>query len=574
MAETTEEHLQQNKTNESVADEKTEIRLDDKLFKFNFKQVVRNPVIIILIGLVISFSAILVLNYLANERVMKNYRHTLLFNVARRLNDVKDEESIEKIVKETVNDKWVKTVFVCNKDGNLISHSIESVENQFKNKKLGNKYDFIFNHLWMFNVEGKPIPYEKTFTKEFSVVSSFPVYDKDTKIIKYVLTISFDRFIYKPTLLKYKKLPYYLSFIEIGVILFLLMIIISLIIFFILKGHFKGISKKLRYILLNLHKVDVHNLPQKIEYNEDKFGKEIIGEYIKFANELLDKAFNRIKEERERGEKLRSVIPPLIMRSSLQDGSKVVLREASLNLCDELWKKYFADNSIADIEDYSIGMYHFNKNEPNLVFKSIDIDAHRKGFFVGEIKEEDSSKKAFLLTFINYFLNNRLENIDSTSGYLLNMNNILNRTAKSEMKLNAMYAVLNNETNYFEVSSTNIEPLILYMAEDREATYYQFKGLKVGEKWGDDFLKSLKKEGFKLNSDDTIVIMNKSINHLKNFDNDEYEMQNIVQIIHSQFPLSADVLVDKIKNSLKDFSVDFSKNDDLIVLAIKKNQDE
>ncbi|HEC92202.1 MAG TPA: hypothetical protein ENI51_04285, partial [Candidatus Atribacteria bacterium] len=181
-------------------------------------------------------------------------------------------------------------------------------------------------------------------------------------------------------------------------------------------------------------------------------------------------------------------------------------------------------------------------------------------------------KKSFLLSFINYFLNNRLENIDSASTYLANMNNLLNRVGHSELKFDALYTVLDNNTNYIEVSSTRITPLIFYKAEDREATYYEFAGLQIGERWGDEFVQSLKKESFRLSNNDTLVILNKTIENLVNFDGDKYELHNIVKTVHKEFPASAEVMIEKIKDSLKDFSVDFSKIDDLIILIIKRNQ--
>ena len=263
----------------------------------------------------------------------------------------------------------------------------------------------------------------------------------------------------------------------------------------------------------------------------------------------------------------------MILKETHPKEIKVLFKSKHIDLPKRLWDLYFKNEIIGSIRNYSAGLYHFKREEPNVIFKFINITSNKKGFFIGEIKEKDAQKKAFLLSFINYFLNNRLENIDLSSEYLGKMNNLLNRIGYSELKFDALYAVLNTETGYIEISSTQITPLIFYKAEDREVTYYQFDGISIGARWGDEFLQKLKKESFKLSSDDTLVILNRAINNLVNFDGDKYDAHNIVKTIYKNFPGSAEVLIDKIKDSMKDFLVDFSKIDDLIILIIKKDQE-
>ncbi len=559
-------------TSTETLDSTEPISIPDKYFVFKSKNFVLIPVLSVLICLLLIFGIIVFLNYSANEKFMQNYRYAIIYDIANRLKNVDDTALLKNIIDESLKNRWVKTIFICDRAGNLIIHSIEEITQKLAGKRIGNKYEFIFNHLWQFKPDGTPIPLEKVFIPELSVVSALPVYDAETKTIKYVVTVKFHRFMFDSFLLRYKKLPWYFFFIEIGAAVIIIILLVSFIIFILLKNNFKKINRKLRYILLNLYKINPENLPLKVEFNAEKFKDNIVADYIKFINDLLDKFYNKLQNEIKRGEGLRRVVPPLILREPVEKEIKVLLKSEQINIPDELWNVYFKNEDIKEIEGYSTGLYHFKKKNPDIVFKFINISSNKKGFFIAEIKEGNTQKKSFLLSFINYFLNNRLENIDSASTYLANMNNLLNRVGHSELKFDALYTVLDNNTNYIEVSSTRITPLIFYKAEDREATYYEFAGLQIGERWGDEFVQSLKKESFRLSNNDTLVILNKTIENLVNFDGDKYELHNIVKTIHKEFPASAEVMIEKIKDSMKDFSVDFSKIDDLIILIIKRNQ--
>lgn len=565
MAETSTQTLNSTETNERLV-------IPDKYFRYNTKTLLLVPIIIILVAIIITFGIIIFINYNANENFMQNYRNTVLYNVADRLKEADTTEEISKIIKHTFKNRWVRTLFVCDKTGLLLVHSVDNVTKRLSGKKPGSRYEFIFTHLWQFNPDGTPIPFEKYLEKEISILSSLPVYDETTKKLKYIIVIEFDRFMFAPYLMKYKDFPYYLFFVEIGVAMLVIIIIALLLGIFFLTKNYKKITRNLRYILSNLYKVELKDLPQKIEFNKEGLKNNIVADYINYINELLDKLHQKIEQERERAEELRRVQLPLILKKPFEEPLKVIVKKERVNVPENLWSLYFSDETIKEIQNYSAGFYHFKKAEPTIVFKQIDINPNKKAFFIADIKEKNKYKHPLLLTFLNYFLNTRKENIESTTIYLQNMNNLLYYAGGSELKFDALYAVLNTDTDYIEISSTNISPLILYKADSREAIYYQFEGLQLGEKWSDEFLQKLKKQSFQLSEDDTIVIINNSVESLVNTTGVKYEVNNIVKTIHKQFPAPAEVLIEKIQNSIKDFSPDFSKIDDLAVLVIKRNK--
>jgi len=162
------------------------------------------------------------------------------------------------------------------------------------------------------------------------------------------------------------------------------------------------------------------------------------------------------------------------------------------------------------------------------------------------------------------------EKISQPGEYLAHIDNIINRIGLSELRLHACYAVLNAETDHIQIASTNFSPVIHYKAETGESSFYEFKSIPLGKKGGDDFLKNLNKESFKLSEGDTIVIPDSNIEKAANYDKDKFEIYRVSEIIDQHKDASADVIADKIKSRLNKFSVDFTKLNDLFVLVIKK----
>ncbi|MBN1899397.1 MAG: hypothetical protein JW827_11520 [Spirochaetes bacterium] len=548
------------------------ISIPDRFFKFKIFQSVLVPVVIIFIILLLLFSVFFYFNYRGNEQFMQNYRSTCLHLAANRLKPVQEEQEIKSALDHFRGVTWIKSVFVTDPRGFLLYHSQKSTEKEQYGKKLPDVYKFIYEHLWQFRSDNTPIPVERSFIKEFSYVAGLPIYDPETKKIRFILSISFDRFMFRPLILKRIDLPWYFFFIELGMITFFTILISLITIVIFLSIHYKTNVKNLRYILLNLHKINVNELPQSLEFNQNRFKHNIVGEYLTFVNALLDNFYKRLQYEIKRSEELRKVVPPLTLKKDYLPLEKVTVKQKKSNLARQLWDLYFKDEKIGALENYSAGLYHFKKEEPSIVFRFINISADKKGFFIGEMKEKDSQKRAFLISFINYFTNHRLENIESPVRYLEYMNNLLNRFGYSELQIDASYTVLNIKNHFIETSSTKISPAILFKASDNEATYHQFEGLSLGERWGDEFLHNLKQESFKFSENDTLVIVNRAIDNLVNFDGYSYGVHNIVKILSENSPAVSEVYINKITESMKNFSIDFSTIDDLIVLVIKRNQ--
>ena len=139
-----------------------------------------------------------------------------------------------------------------------------------------------------------------------------------------------------------------------------------------------------------------------------------------------------------------------------------------------------------------------------------------------------------------------------------------------EIKFNILFALLDTDLNYIEISSCNISPLIFYKFSEDNFYFYNFDSFKIGEVENEKFIEKLKKASFKLEKGDTIGIFNKEIENIYNINSEKYEFNKIIEIIKNEKLTTADVITEKIVESIKKFKIDFSKIGELLILIFKK----
>ncbi len=478
---------------------------------------------------------------------------------------------ISKFVEKKLSEKWVKGVWICDNKWNLLYSSDDYINSKYQGAKFS-PYKSIYTYLWKFDNKGDVVPILRNNLKFNMGEVIFPVYNNNE--IKFFCGIKFYKYIFSPFFIFQKDIPVYFYIIEILLILFIIIFVFTLFINVVLKKIALKDEKKLRSLISGLYKLPLDNKDIYIKY-EEKYKHNIIVEFIKFVNYLLNFYSKKIEYISKKDLALRKIIPPLIFstdKSKDKSEVKLIVKADEKDINKLLIKEYYNENDLTSIKGYSWSIYHYGKEEKrNIIVKFLDIFGNRKAFFVASLK--NNNDKRFMLEFLNYYLKNKSSNLTNSYSYLSELNTFLHRFGEGRLWFHIFYALLDTDTNYFEVSSTKFSPLILYKADEKSSYYYEFDGIPVGAKKSDEFQEKLKKEVFRLSVDDIIIIFNKEFEKLKNFDGMKFEMYEIVKVLKDNPDTSAEILKDKIIDTLNKFSVDYSTVDELFFLILKRNSD-
>ncbi len=510
-------------------------------------------------------------NYLYNKFVADYYIKSVR-NIEKELAavSVTNKEYINRIIEKNLSDRWIKGIWLTDKNNILIAHSSRQIMNKYLNLKYKNK-DFSGYKLWKFDNNGDVIPVVKKNLKWNSIDVIFPVYNN--RDIKYICGVRFSRYIIAPFLFPELDVPVYFYIIEVIIIGFILVSLFFIINIIVLKKISAREEHKVRDSIAWLYKIPIDDINYSIEFDK-KYKHNIFAEYIRFINYILDYYHTRIKHLIEKDIKLRKITSPLIVNDI--DAEKkietvnIVVRPDEKDINKYLTGLYYNEKEFKPVKNFSWSVYHYGKDEDkDIIIKFVDILGNRKGFFLLDI--EEIKNRRFLLEFLNYYLTKKQKNISNTSGYLTELNNFIHRFGETELWFHSMYFLLDTETNYIEISATKFSPVILFKREDNEAYYYNFEGIALGKRDSANFQKALKKEVFRLGQGDIILIMNKEFEKLKNYDKVEFELYKIINILKENPDTPAEVLKEKIVNKMIDFGVDFSLYKELFLFILKRD---
>ncbi len=558
------------------------IELKNKYFKIDFKHNILGLIIINAVGLLVFFSILFYIFIRFYSAFENEYKLTYTADLNREIthinnsmtNIIAKKSRMNKAIKYYLKNKYISSIWISDSHGFLILHSSEKIKTQQPDLKK-TEYRSVFWHNWSFQPDGSVIPLIKDeLIYDFSEIF-YPIYNINNNKIDFITGIKFHKHLSK--IIFIPKLNIYVNIFYVIIVCFglLLTAFIVFIIAVISSMKYDKHYRKSEELLKKLYEIGVDNLPFQFDFKKDKFNKNFIANFINYINHLSGQLSQALDAEKTRQDKIKQVLPPAIFDDEEKDQVKIVVKPDKIDLKQFLWEFYHKDSKIKTITDYSTGLYHYYKEKnSNIVFKYFDISDNKKGFFIGKVVDTDINAQIFLLSMLNFLLIHYKEDISYADKYLTNINNLINQIGRSQLTIHACYMVLNLQTDYIEISSTNFSPVIHYKFETGESSFYEFNSMPCGKKYSDEFLKELNKESFKLFPGDVILLPDDNIEKLINLDRKKLEIYKITDVLNKYKSATAELLVDKIKNEFHKFSVDFSKLNDLFILIIKKNENK
>lgn len=426
-------------------------------------------------------------------------------------------------------------------------------------------------HLWQFTPDGSVIPHIDEKKENDYLEAFFAVYGQENRI-EYVTGLRMRKSFAPSLFLPLIKRMMDLKTVILACLGIFLIFLANLLITILALPVNKKNARLQKELLARLALCNPATLPFRFQFDQEALKGNFIADLLSYMNGLFAAFYAQKQEEEARQEQLRQIVPPSVASGpESREPVRVFVKPDYTDLARYVWELYFKDQTPGEINGYSSGIYHMYKDSASdILFRFTDLEAKKKSFFTARILEPDTDKKIVLLSCISYFLSHCRENVQRSDAVLAQINALVNRLGIGEMQLHAAYAVLDLETDYFEVSSTRFTPLILYKAATGEISYHAFRSAPLGARMSDEFLKELKKEAFRLDSGDILILPDEILENLYNPDGDKFEIYALARIVKENAAEDAGVIRDKIREKLMQFSVDFAKIRDLLFLVVKK----
>jgi serine phosphatase RsbU (regulator of sigma subunit)/anti-sigma regulatory factor (Ser/Thr protein kinase)/transposase/uncharacterized membrane protein affecting hemolysin expression len=224
------------------------------------------------------------------------------------------------------------------------------------------------------------------------------------------------------------------------------------------------------------------------------------------------------------------------------------------------------------IEGYEIGAtYRSAKEVGGDYYDFFWVDPTTMGIAVADVSGK-GVPGSMVMTMIRTAM--RMEAIDnkSASDVLVKVNKHVTGDMKKGMFVTMFYIILDSRKRTINFASAGHNPMILFRGSTKEVFFLKPKGFPVGIDLPEEdmFERSMAIQKIKLEKDDVLVIYTDGITEAMNLQKDQYGEKRLIEVIRDNYQLTPAELVQKLNESIAQFTNGAEQNDDITVVAIKE----
>jgi transposase len=179
---------------------------------------------------------------------------------------------------------------------------------------------------------------------------------------------------------------------------------------------------------------------------------------------------------------------------------------------------------------------------------------------------------SLVMTMIRTAMRLEARNNRSANDVLTRVNTHVTGDMKKNMFVTMFYIILDSRNRSINFASAGHNPMILYRADNRQVYYLNPHGFPLGvdlpEK--DQFRKRLALQRVQLHKDDMLVIYTDGITEAMDRDKKQFGEDRLVSTIRRYAYLTPKSFVEKLNQSIAEFTKGAEQNDDITVVAIKE----
>jgi anti-anti-sigma factor len=227
---------------------------------------------------------------------------------------------------------------------------------------------------------------------------------------------------------------------------------------------------------------------------------------------------------------------------------------------------------VPEIGGYDIASYYRAAKEVGGdYYDFVRVDDDTLGVVVADVSGK-GVPGSLVMTMIRTALRMEARGNYSAAEVMARMNDFVTEDMKKGMFVTIFYSILDSKNRIISYASAGHNPMILYRAETDETYFLNPRGFPVGISLPDDtlFRRSIDVEKIKLKKDDMLVIYTDGVTEAMNEQREQYGEERLIQLIKACGRLSPQEFIDRLSESIKDFTGDQPQNDDITVVAIKE----
>ena len=224
------------------------------------------------------------------------------------------------------------------------------------------------------------------------------------------------------------------------------------------------------------------------------------------------------------------------------------------------------------IEGYEIGAtYRAAKEVGGDYYDFFWVDPTTLGIVVADVSGK-GVPGSMVMTMIRTAMRLEARGNKSASDVLSKVNSHVTSDMKKGMFVTMFYIVLDSRNRSINFASAGHNPMILYRGRTDEVYFLKPKGFPVGIDLPEEdmFRRNLALQKVDLQKDDMLVIYTDGITEAMNPEKQQFGEERLIQVIKANSHLTPTEFVEKLNESIAQFTRGAEQHDDITVVAIKE----
>ncbi len=267
--------------------------------------------------------------------------------------------------------------------------------------------------------------------------------------------------------------------------------------------------------------------------------------------------------------KLRNQIYTLITLKDLEDELEKERLENELNIAQNV-QGSLLPRKIPSFENYEISVcFKPAKRVGGDFYDFFEIGNGRIGIIIGDVSGKGLGA-AIYTTLLKGIFQTLAYECTSTTELLSKANSLLYQMLDKKSFITAIYAVLDTVNDTLTFARAGHEPLLVYRKSDETFVNYRQKGLGLGLDKGEILSVNLDEQQINIENGDCVVFYTDGLVDLKLSSGNGDSLDEFKKIIKNSYIAGTQEIINRLSDSVNDYTEVYEQFDDITVILIKK----
>jgi hypothetical protein len=198
----------------------------------------------------------------------------------------------------------------------------------------------------------------------------------------------------------------------------------------------------------------------------------------------------------------------------------------------------------------------------------VELDERRLAVAMGDVSGK-GAQAAFYMTLTKGFLQAVARDVPSASEVLKRMNRLFYENARRNTFISLVYGIFDLQGRVLHLARAGHDLVIKFDAESGAVSHLKSSGLALGLERGAKFNEVIEELHIPFQKGDSFIFYTDGLTEARNRDENDFGLERLEKIIMENGSSGADVLLNRIFDTVSDFSGRAPRHDDLSVLVVK-----